>query len=99
MLNKTMLDECKDVIFNQSGLSEPLREPVHMAIKNLIVLEYAYEDFLSRENSGTGARVNPLLMLIDINGGDSKCFLDWFMTYENATEEQKAAGTAPSWGT
>lgn len=98
MLNPVMLAECKDIIFNQSKLPESVKEPVHMAINHLIVLEHGYKDFLSRELVGEGTRAGVASMLITDHGGDDTALIDWFMGYENATEEQKAAGTAAVWG-
>lgn len=97
-LNPTMLAECRDVIFNDCSLPESNKEPVHLAVKNLFMLEFAYKDFLSREMCGEFKRVNPILEIIALCGGDSLPFEDWFNSYESPTEEAKAAGTMGIWG-
>lgn len=81
-LNPKMLEECKDIIFNKSELPESVKEPVHMAVHNLIVLEYSYKDFLSREVCGTEVRAEPIRMLINMHGGNTDNFNTWFSGYE-----------------
>ena len=81
-LNPVMLEEAKDVIYNECGLPESNKEPVHLAIKNLFMLEFAYKDFLSREMAGEVARVEPILDIIRRCDGNAAPFLEWFMGYE-----------------
>ncbi len=92
-LSETMLKDCKNVIYNESKLPDNLKEPVYLAINHMIMLEYGYEDFLSREAAGEGVRINPLASLITIHGGDDKAFIDWFMTYEIPAEGENS----PAW--
>ena len=93
MLNPTMLAECKDIIFNKSNLPETVKEPVHQAISNLILLEYGHKDFLSRELVGEEVRGNVATAIITAHGGDHKPLIDWFMQYESPAEGTEA----PAW--
>lgn len=97
MLNQTMLEEFKDVIFNKSSLPETVKEPIHIAVKVIVSLEYSYEDFLSREVSGSNKRADVIRDLILLHGGDITEFNDWFKQYEGSVEE-KTAGTLSVWG-
>jgi uncharacterized membrane protein len=81
-LNPKMLEECKDIIFNKSELPESVKEPVHMAVHNLIVLEYSYVDFLSREVCYTDYRADPIRSIIEVHGGKIDNFNTWFEGYE-----------------
>ena len=92
MLNPQMLAEAKDIIFNKSNLPESVKEPVHIAIKNIMALENTYNDFLSREIAGEGTRGNILFDLVTVHGGDSQTLIDWFMSYETADS------ASPAWG-
>lgn len=83
MLNPTMLSEIKKVIFEDSKLMESVQEPIHMSIVNSIMLEYAYEDFLSRETAGADVRADSLRLLITQHGGDITAFNEWFSKYES----------------
>lgn len=97
MLNQTMLEEFKDVIFNKSNLPETVKEPIHIAVKVMVSLEYSYEDFLSREISGTNKRADVIRDLILLHGGDITEFNNWFKQYEGSAEE-KSAETLSVWG-
>jgi len=97
-LNPKMLKECKDIIFNKSELPETVKEPMHLAVKNLIVLEYSYEDFLSREKVGEGMRADVIRMLIDQHGGNPSEFNEWFAVYEGDSKSRSVV-TASPWET
>ena len=81
-LNPVMLEEAKNVIYNECGLPESNKEPVHLAVKNLFMLEFAYKDFLSREMTEGYNRASPIFEIIALCGGDSEPFANWFMGYE-----------------
>lgn len=99
-LNEEMLEGAKDVIYNNCGLPDSVKEPIHLAIKCLFAFEYSYKDFLSREVCGETTRANPILLLIEIHGGDPEPFLKWFLKYENPglLKFEDITGKA-SWGT
>lgn len=107
-LNAKMLNEAKDVIYNHSGLPDSVKEPVHIATKILFSLEFAYEDFLSREICGEVRRANPIISMIDVHGGDSSAFKAWFVRYEKPEligekenlilSEKNLAATPGVWG-
>lgn len=104
-LNPKMLEECKDIIFNKSELPESVKEPVHLAVKNLIVLEYGYKDFLSREMCGEFIRGNSISTLIQLHGGNEAVFDEWFSKYEEPVVPMSMKAIADdepvvmSWGT
>lgn len=98
MLYQTMLEEFKDIIFNKSGLPDTVKEPVHVAVKVIVSLEYSYEDFLSREISGTNKRADIIRDLILLHGGDITEFDAWFEQYEGTTENAKSSGSLAAWG-
>lgn len=101
MLNQEMLQGLKEVIFEKSKLPETVKEPVHIAVKTIVTLEYGYGDFLSREISGEGVRGDAIRVLITLHGGDVSEFNTWFQQYEGANAEgvrTMEAGTESIWG-
>lgn len=101
-LNPKMLDEMKDVIFNKCDLPDSVKEPVHLTAKLLATLENAYSSFLSREVCGEMTRANPIVSLIDVHGGNSVPFVEWFSAYEKPVSLKSADGeptVMSSWGT
>lgn len=101
MLNEQMLKEFKDVIFLNSNLPESVKEPIHVAVKVIVSLEYAYGDFLSREICGTNSRANVIRELITIHGGSVHSFDEWFLRYEGTGIENKSGEPVvlSVWGT
>jgi hypothetical protein len=94
-LNPTMLEELKNIIYNESKLPESVKDPIHITVKVLASLEYSYEDFLSRQKVGETVRANIVRELIDSHGGDSAAFTKWFDGYELGDSQ---TGLRSAWG-